>query len=214
MVWKVGTYYWRVDEVTPAGIKGDTWDFEVNVASVPAPQLTVSISDVDTQSAILSAIPNSDISYGLSLEYWKENAATNVIEIGSWAGTYAYELTNLDSNETYYFQYTGSNAFGIATSSITNFITSFEVEPPTPPAPPMANILFSDFFEADWINQSPNPEKWNNQITLNQGVIFVLQSNSRVFTRLYNPNSGSSGDRTVMSAVDAITPAFFNNGKF
>ena len=50
--------------------------FEVNVASVPAPQLTVSISDVDTQSAILSAIPNSDISYGLSLEYWKENAAT------------------------------------------------------------------------------------------------------------------------------------------
>ena len=34
----------------------------------------------------------------------------------------------------------------------------------------------------------------------------MFQSNSRVFTRLYNPNSGSSGDRTVMSAVDAITP--------
>ena len=34
----------------------------------------------------------------------------------------------------------------------------------------------------------------------------MLQSNSRVFSRLYNPNSGSSGDRTVMSAVDAITP--------
>ena len=94
-----GTYYWRVDEVTPAGIvKGNTWRFEVNIAS-SIPELTVSISDVDTQSVILSAIPNSDISYGLSLEYWKENAATNVIEIGSWAGTYAYELTNLDSNK-------------------------------------------------------------------------------------------------------------------
>ena len=203
----VGTYYWRVDEVTSAGIvKGDIWRFEVNIASSLAPELTVSISDVDTQSVILSAIPNSDISYGLSLEYWKESAATNVIEIGSWAGTYAYELTNLDSNETYYFQYSGSNAFGIATSSITNFITSDEVDPPTPPAPPTADILFYDFFDDNWINQSPNPEKWNNQITLNQGVISVLQSNSRVFTRLYNPNSGSSGDRTVMSAVDAITP--------
>ena len=80
------------------------------------------------------------------------------------------------------------------------------MDPPTPPAPPTADILFYDFFDDNWINQSPNPEKWNNQITLNQGVISVLQSNSRVFTRLYNPNSGSSGDRTVMSAVDVITP--------
>ena len=104
-----------------------------------------------------------------------------MIEIGSWAGTYAYELTNLDSNETYYFQYSGSNAFGIATSSITNFITSDEVDPPTPPAPPTANILFYDFFDTNWINQSPNPEKWNNQITLNQGVISVLQSKAEFF---------------------------------
>ena len=36
--------------------------------------------------------------------------------------------------------------------------------------------------------------------------VSVLQSNNRVFSRLYNPNSGSSGDRTVISAVDAITP--------
>lgn len=201
---EAGTYYWRVDEVTSAGVvKGAVWSFEVNSSSALLPELTVAASDVDSQSALLRAISNSEISYVLSLEYWREHSATNAIELGSWAGTYAYELTNLDSNETYYFQFTASNAFGIATSSVTNFITIDEGDTPSPPT---ANVLFEDLFEADRIDQSPNPEKWNSQVTLNQGVISVVQSNNRIFSRLYNPTAGSDGDRTVMSAVDAIIP--------
>ena len=198
-----GTYYWRIDESIEGVIKkGDVWSFTVeNSVNVP-PSLSTSASVLDATSAQLNLTTSDDIASLLVLEWWEENGSSNIVQIGSWAGSYSHNLYNLDANKTYLFRYSASNSFGSVWSDVLSFQTDNTSSNTNSSS---ENLIFYDYFDAEYIGLPPNSSNWNSQITLNDGDIQIIQQGEDIFCRLYNPNTGSSGARTVLSAIDAFS---------
>ncbi len=125
------TYYWRIDQVNPAGVTmGDVWEFTTAICILPG-----QATDPNPISGVTSVSITPTLSWQAGADtvshhvYFSDDA---VIDGGDFKGnrpTSSYSPGTLDFNNVYYWRIDEVNPCGVTEGQVWNFTTEICVPP-------------------------------------------------------------------------------------